>query len=175
MEAACHITIPDTKIINCIWHLACQNLGKNLGSTLGDRWHAFKSRFWKIRNALTESEFEEGWKDLLRDFGSHQKMENYLCRLHERRYNWAWPWVGMHITARMQSTQRVEQTHSYVKRLASGTATLIELFDIIDQKVEMEKLARSYSKFQQNSRPSRQQNNPTRPYHVPRCYRHECT
>lgn len=159
MEAACLTTVPDTKIINCIWHLGCQNLARNLSASLKERWNPFKSRFWRVRNALTEDEFDEGWAGLLKDFGNSDKCKNYLERLSERREHWAWPWVGTRFTAGMQSTQRVEQTHSYVKSLADRTTTLPELFDIIDTKVEMEKMAKGYARYRQTLKPLRKQTN----------------
>ena len=43
MEAACASTIPDTYVVNCIWHISSLNLNKNLHGAMGSHWENFIS------------------------------------------------------------------------------------------------------------------------------------
>ena len=137
MEAACVTSLPDTAILNCIWHLASINLKKNLQRQLKDTWTEFNTNFWKVRNAITPEEFEVSWAKLQYTYGDNEgRVDHYLKRLYSRRQRWAWPWVGSLFTAGMQSTQRVEKTHNTIKGLVNGRTTkLIDLFSAIDQKI----------------------------------------
>lgn len=163
MEAACSTTIPGTKVINCIWHIGCQNIPKNLKGALGGRWQAFISQFWRVRNSLTEAEFTAGWEALVQEFGDdNNKVQTYLARLEERRDRWAWPWVSSRFTAGMQSTQRVEKAHHYLKSLISRSDPLEDLFNTIQEKVLLDQMNKDYSRYTKATRSSRQQNNTTR-------------
>ena len=118
MEAASANIIPQTTVLNCIWHLCSLNLAKNLQGALRSDWQTFLPRFWTARNALTPDEFDRMWSALARDFGGRNRtgVESYLQRLYDRRQRWAWAWVGSQFTAGMQSTQRVEKSHDLIKR-----------------------------------------------------------
>jgi hypothetical protein len=149
MEAACASTIPQTTMLNCIWHLGSLNIAKNLQGALRSEWQAFMPRFWAARNALTPDEFERKWSALVQDFGGNNRrgVEAYLRRLSDRRQRWAWPWVGSNFTAGMQSTQRVEKTHHLIKREATRTTPLKDLFEVIERRISDEDLTNAYLNF----------------------------
>jgi hypothetical protein len=105
-------------------------------------------RFWEARNALTPDEFERKWSALIRDFGEGRGgVKSYLLRLSDRRERWAWPWVGTHFTAGMQSTQRVEKTHALIKRSVRRTTPLRDLFEVIERKISDENTTNEYLNY----------------------------
>ncbi|KAF9367437.1 hypothetical protein BGX21_007409, partial [Mortierella sp. AD011] len=62
MDLALRNELPDTHIVNCIWHLAAINLPTNLSRQLGPA--AFKKlmvNFWLAQKSLTPDEFEQRW------------------------------------------------------------------------------------------------------------------
>jgi hypothetical protein len=158
MEAACAAVIPETAIVNCIWHLASLNLPKNLRGALGASWDEFIARFWIARNALTTDEFQRRWSAIVRDFGNRgPKTEAYLGRLFGRRAHWAWPWVRTHFTAGIQSTQRVEKTHDIIKRSVGKMTPLKDLFGAIEQKISDERSTAEYFNYKEAMRPVKAQ------------------
>ncbi|KAG0017884.1 hypothetical protein BGZ80_007811 [Entomortierella chlamydospora] len=72
MDLACKTVIPESRIINCKWHID-QNIDKNLRKALGPAWEAFQGRLNAICAALTPEAFETGWNDLKRYL-----QDNYL-------------------------------------------------------------------------------------------------
>jgi hypothetical protein len=90
MEAACAHIIPQTTVLNCIWHIGSLNVVKNLQPTLRQSWDAFLPRFWSARNALTTEDFEDKWSALIQDFGGEgrESVNAYLSRLFDRRERW---------------------------------------------------------------------------------------
>lgn len=103
MEAACYSVFTDTVIFNCIWHLGCVNLSRNLRGSLGRDWDSFISSFWKARNSITVEQFERRWAEEVEVYGEgKERVQAYLERIYERRTHWAWPWVGSRFTAGMQ-------------------------------------------------------------------------
>jgi zinc finger SWIM domain-containing protein 3 len=149
MEAASANIIPQTTVLNCIWHLCSLNLAKNLQGALRSDWQTFLPRFWTARNALTPDEFDRMWSALARDFGGRNRtgVESYLQRLYDRRQRWAWAWVGSHFTAGMQSTQRVEKSHDLIKREVRRTTPLKDLFGTIERRISDENLTNAYLNF----------------------------
>ena len=149
MEAASANIIPQTTVLNCIWHLGSLNLAKNLQGALRSDWQTFLPRFWTARNALTPDEFDRMWSALARDFGGRNRtgVESYLQRLYDRRQRWAWAWVGSHFTAGMQSTQRVEKSHDLIKREVRRTTPLKDLFGTIERRISDENLTNAYLNF----------------------------
>src|SRR6266540_7187959 len=76
---------PNTYHIHCIWHI-CQNLPKRLKGELGSSFSDFMKDFFKIRNSLTEKQFNKRWEMLLQGENSTLKrlIENSnisLCEL----------------------------------------------------------------------------------------------
>jgi hypothetical protein len=158
MEAACAIVVPETAMVNCIWHLGSLNLPKNLRGAFGASWDDFISRFWIARNALTTDEFERRWSAITRDFGGRgPKAEAYLGRLFDRRIHWAWPWVRTHFTAGIQSTQRVEKTHGIIKRSVGKMTPLKDLFNVIEQRISNERSTAEYFHYKEAMKADRAQ------------------
>ncbi|KAF9340062.1 hypothetical protein BGX26_009123, partial [Mortierella sp. AD094] len=143
MDLALRNELPDTHIVNCIWHLAAINLPTNLSRQLGPA--AFKNlmvNFWLAQKSLTPDEFEERWAILQEAAISKNKnTRRYLRRVFKHRHNWARFQVGLLFTAGMQSTQRVENTHGLIKRKGSGKRTpLKDLFKSIQERLHEEDL-----------------------------------
>lgn len=141
MEAACQSVFPDTRLINCIWHLGTQNVKKNLRAAIGPDWDIFNNAFWRTRDAVTEQEFERGWQETIVPYGTDKPgVLAYLQRLYDNREHWAWPWVGSTFTAGVQSTSRVEGIHSIIKAQANSKTPLPRLVALIQQKLTDEVL-----------------------------------
>jgi hypothetical protein len=153
MDAACPDVFPQTRIVNCIWHIE-RNIAKHLSHTFGSaRYASFTTHFNRLMHALTPAKFDEQWATLLRDFcerktvGSDGKgdtvytgtVAEYLEKLYKRRYHWAGPWVKASFTAGMRSTQRVEGNHHLIKLMgANSKTTLPALFRMIGMKSDKE-------------------------------------
>lgn len=139
MEAACASVIGRTVLLNCIWHLGHQNLGRNLRGALGKDWQAFISTFWTTRNALTVVDFENRWSQHVKVFGVDKPdVEAYLEWIFKRREHWAWPWVGTRFTAGIQATQRVESVNAIIKRAVNSKTSLPVLFESTEKMLSDE-------------------------------------
>jgi hypothetical protein len=104
---------------------------------------------------LTINEFDKKWSAIIDDFATNQpKVTAYLTRLFDRREHWAWPWIGIHFTAGMQSTQRVEKTHNLIKQAVNRMTPLIDLFETIEQRISDEKHTSEYINYHVINRPS---------------------
>lgn len=148
MEAACSSVLKSTVLINCLWHLGCQNLQKNLRGRLANEWIPFSKVFWATRNTFTPQDFEKSWNSFVKPFGTGRpQVEEYLERLYKNRSHWAWPWVGSTFTVGMQSTQRVEGIHAAIKKLVDSKTPLAILFASIQQKLEDEELTTRLLRF----------------------------
>jgi len=154
MEGACASKLKNTKIINCIWHIASLNLFKNFSKPFGIDFGNFKDRFWRARNALSIPEFEREWQSLTKEHvppemagETLKRVTNNLASLYARREKWAWPWISKYFTAGMQSTQRVEQTNAYVKERAGVHTTFTTLFLHIDDKLSRQKQSQGYAQY----------------------------
>lgn len=155
MEAAIERTLPDTKFINCIWHMS-MNVPRTLAKCMGGiHWSVFKPRFWSIRNTISEEEFEEQWESLQRDLAPmNPRLEKYLQRLHSRRRQWALFWVGNTFTAGAQSTQRVESAHSVIKKALNTQSRLVTLFEALEERSKRELNRLNQVKFHDEVLPS---------------------
>lgn len=120
----------------CIWHIASINIPRKLKGTLGGNWGSFMSRWWMVRNSLTEEIFDITWKRLLLDF---PVASDYLkTNLYSTRQQWGWPWIASVFTAGAQSTQRVEKTQHLLKTSLSSISTPLEMFASIEKRVQDE-------------------------------------
>ncbi|KAI8355505.1 hypothetical protein B0O80DRAFT_44240 [Mortierella sp. GBAus27b] len=68
MNSACASVLPNTKVLNCMWH-AHTNLRQNLQSSLGDKWTPFLENFFEVCRSLTPKEFDARWAHLLKEYG----------------------------------------------------------------------------------------------------------
>lgn len=117
MDAACASIIPQTRVMNCVWH-ASKNRYLRLHSPLRDTWRSFEGIFIETCRSLTPPEFDSRWSALCERFGDDGgAIDRYLQRLYDDRHQWGWPWVRTQFTAGIQSTQRVEKTHHLVKMM----------------------------------------------------------
>jgi hypothetical protein len=143
MELACRTVFPETRLVNCIWHVA-GNFAKQLGKHTDGK---AKARFWDLRRITTEQKFEEEWSNIKRDYGSTEKATNYLGKMYKRRFYWARPWAGTCFTAGAESTQRVEKAHDLIKSSLSTASTLVEVFNAVQERVSCEEQTRAHLSF----------------------------
>ena len=77
LDLALRSEMPQSKVINCIWHIAAHNVPKNLRSALGTkRYGGFIVRFWHAQKTLTEEEFQREWQELQDEYGTGSTLEN---------------------------------------------------------------------------------------------------
>jgi hypothetical protein len=116
MDSACFSILPQTRIINCMWH-GRQNLRRMVRPHLVAGWGRFTKEFEVACRPLLPAEFDRRWETLCQTFGDRDVgvITRYLKRLYKDRLQWAWPWVRTSFTASMQSTQRVEKLNHVVK------------------------------------------------------------
>jgi hypothetical protein len=145
MEAASSNVFPNTRFVNCIWHLE-QNFRKFVARHVrkADETNELLRGFQLAKDALTDLEFEDEWSKLMDKYGpdgqnNNPRIKSYLDRFYSRRSRWALPWTGTCFTAGVRSTQRVEKAHHLIKRLGSGKSTLRQLLQDIDDKVTAER------------------------------------
>jgi hypothetical protein len=155
MDLALRHKLPDTHIVNCIWHLAAINLPTNLIRRLGGAaFKTFMVKFWLAQKSLTSGEFEARWEVLREEaLAKNKRAARYLRRVFKHRHQWARFQVARLFTAGMQSTQRVESAHSLIKRKGSDKHTpLKDLFTVIESRLKDEDLTERHILLEDNTK-----------------------
>ncbi|CAG8594821.1 2611_t:CDS:2 [Funneliformis mosseae] len=119
-----------------IWHIS-QNLPKRLKGELDSSFSNFMKDFFKSKNSLTKTQFNERWEMLLQNYS---KAKDYLMRsLGNNPQSWAYAFTNQHFTARVQSTSHNEDKNSTLKWLfRSANLSLCELFDVMEKRYQEE-------------------------------------
>ncbi|KAI9336945.1 hypothetical protein BDR26DRAFT_896823 [Obelidium mucronatum] len=121
-------TFSHTTHVLCLYHLAMQNIPKNLRPKLGHSVDEFFGMWWKAQRSITEVAFEKCWMqcvaivnaaDVFDDSKSNALI--YLERLHSSRMKWARPWTAKISTLGMQASGRVEKYQDLIKRGRVGS------------------------------------------------------
>ena len=121
----------DTYYIHCIYHIG-QNLLKNLKSKLGSEYNDFIKAWYKMRNTLSQIEFDRLWDSLLERYPAS---ESYLNRaLGSQKHRWALAYISYIFTGRIQTTQRVEGQNAIIKSAINSHTSILDLF----QKIELQ-------------------------------------
>ncbi|KAF9359827.1 hypothetical protein BGX34_008119, partial [Mortierella sp. NVP85] len=139
MDSACFSILPQTRIINCMWH-GGQNPINMLQPQLTDGWNTFIREFNVASRSPLPAEFDERWRALYETFGNgNQVVTKYLDGLYKDRFQWAWPWGWTTFTASMQSTQRVEKVNHLIKYMGpQSTSSHATVLKVTSAKVDLE-------------------------------------
>jgi len=129
IDAAIANIMPDTFHVHCIYHIG-QNLLKNLKSKLGLEYNDFIKAWYKMRNTVSQTEFDYLWDSLLEQYPAS---ESYLNRaLGSQKHKWAFSYISRIFTGGIQSTQRVEGQNAIIKSAINSHTSLLDLFKKIE-------------------------------------------
>ncbi|CAG8641596.1 15259_t:CDS:2, partial [Dentiscutata erythropus] len=115
----------DTYHIHCIYHIG-QNLLKNLKSKLGSEYNDFIKAWYKMRNTISQTEFDYLWDSLLEQYPASA---SYLNRsLGSQKHRWALSYIPHIFTGEIQSTQRVEGQTMIIKSAVNSYTFILDVF-----------------------------------------------
>ena len=123
--------MPNIYHIHCIYHIG-QNLLKNLKSKLGSEYNDFIKAWYKMRNTLSQIEFDRLWDSLLERYPAS---ESYLNRaLGSQKHRQALAYTSRIFIGGIQTTQRVEGQNAIIKSAINSHTSILDLF----QKIELQ-------------------------------------
>ncbi|KAK9931792.1 hypothetical protein M0R45_019056 [Rubus argutus] len=116
----------------CLWHISL-NATRNIGSLLGIP--EFKKMFNKcLYGCESESEFQSSWDGLLETFDVAEN--DWLKRLYTLREKFCAAFSLDKFSARIQSSQRRENTNNVFHHISAAKMRLIEFVQHYDRQVE---------------------------------------
>lgn len=133
-----HSTYP----IHCAYHIS-QNLHKNLRKSLSNNYEKFLEDFYRCRNNLSESGFEQLFDKLIQDYPN---AKSYLEFLYRTKMYWAHCFTSYKFTGGMIASSRVESVNSCLKRLLQNSnISLCDLMTEIHRMLDMQDKENEYN------------------------------
>src|SRR3954451_19376217 len=124
VDAAVKEVFTTTYPVHCAFHIT-QNLHKNLRKPLGDQYEKFLKDFYKYRNSLIQTTFQNRFAKLIEDYSQSQC---YLEGLYKSKEYWAHSYTNFRFTGGMIASSRVESVNACIKRmLFNSDISLCEL------------------------------------------------
>ncbi|KAJ3691223.1 hypothetical protein LUZ61_020387 [Rhynchospora tenuis] len=133
MRIAIKKVFPNTIHRNCQWHMM-RKASEHLGALYGMK-EGFEVELKRVINlSLTVSEFEEGWRNMLK---KHKLGNNrHLKNMYEKRSEWVPAYFRDIFFANMSSSQRSESVNNSLKIWTTNHSSMYQLVKHVEKILE---------------------------------------